>query len=642
MQSTTRDIIAANLSDSAQSAERTIHIITDAVADAAEKATETARLASESIADAAARAAAASADLIPASPSSSAAVIHVSPLPGSPKHARELLQQDTVSVLDHAHHELFGEEKTSSSSSAAGAFDKRTLSMSMAPSSLAYAERYCAHCRSLSVVPHPGVLVFLRLHLHELAPEPYHLKRHTDQVCFGDADMYAFCDFLLRDRQPSPAFEHWTIANFSGCSLGYTSVQILMCVLTMPACRVHTVDFSHQDIGPRGADALVTAIRANPRITTVKLLGSFIHDAGALQFCQLLGEGREGEDEGKGREGKESHEGRDGVVDEESASLAAADSARRAFDDGLVEHGRSHGRPSFPPQQPHALEYVDLSVNMISYEVVERLQLVRPEELTLVLRGNRVLDEVLNASSHAIGVILAIIGAVFLGVRVNNRPDEAPLGPDGTTPLGSGAYVIGTVLYAASLFMLYLFSTLYHSLFALHYKVVELFTLFDHSAIYLLIAGSYTPFLTILFPDKPIFSTWLLGFLWVMSFLGICLNICYSGKMKVCLQLSTYLGMGWAVLLCFGDMVARLSPHPEALWLLVGGGVSYTVGVPWFIRDKRFLGVPDHTIWHLFVLNGSLMHFLCVYHYIVTFPYEGVPAPWAMAGASDGGGMAIP
>lgn len=73
------------------------------------------------------------------------------------------------------------------------------------------------------------------------------------------------------------------------------------------------------------------------------------------------------------------------------------------------------------------------------------------------------------------------------------------------------------------------------------------------------------------------------------------------------------------------------SPHPEAFWLVVIGGVSYTIGVPWFARDGQICGVPDHTIWHLHVLAGSFMHFLCIFWYIVPFPYEGIPPPWAMA-----------
>ena len=432
-------------------------------------------------------------------------------------------------------------------------------------------ERYALHCRSLQLSPHTGVLTFLRLHLNELRPEAHKPFRDAKPIYFTDADLYAFCDFLLRDRQPSGIFDHWEVMDASSCCIGYTGARILMRVLSLPGCRVHTVDLSHQDLGPRGADAVASAIRCNPRLSTVRMLGSFIHDAGAREFAKLL---------------------------EDETGCPAA----------------------------HALEELDLSVNMISYEVLRELEGVKPKGLKLVLRGNRVLDEVLNASSHALGVILVIIGAAFLGVQVAQKRSHG-LGPDGL-PLESTGYVTSTVVYLISLFLLYLFSTLYHALFALGDTVVALFTLFDHSCIYLLIAGSYTPFLTILFPDQPAYSRGLLGFLWVMAGFGIALNLCYQGPFKVTMQVSSYIGMGWAALLCFGDLAERLSPNPEAMYLVVGGGIAYTIGVPWFIKDGRTCGVPDHTIWHLFVLAGSTLHYAAVYLYIVPFPYDGV-SPWS-------------
>ena len=93
------------------------------------------------------------------------------------------------------------------------------------------------------------------------------------------------------------------------------------------------------------------------------------------------------------------------------------------------------------------------------------------------------------------------------------------------------------------------------------------------------------------------FSVHLLTFLWACAAGGITLNLCYTGPFKATMQVTSYIAMGWAALLCFGDMWERLLPHPTALWLLVGGGVSYTVGVIWFVKDARSCGVPDHTIW---------------------------------------------
>ena len=128
---------------------------------------------------------------------------------------------------------------------------------------------------------------------------------------------------------------------------------------------------------------------------------------------------------------------------------------------------------------------------MVSFDMCQELQLVRPAELKLVLKGNRVLDEVLNASSHCVGVILVILGTVFLGISVADKP-ELSIGPDGAV-LSNSRYVASISIYLISLFCLYLASTLYHSMFAMGDAVLTVFAVFDQSAIYLLIAGAYTP-----------------------------------------------------------------------------------------------------------------------------------------------------
>jgi len=431
-------------------------------------------------------------------------------------------------------------------------------------------ERYLIVCKGLQVTPNPSVLTFIRLRNSELRPERW--LTATGEVKFADSDMYAFCDFVLRERSPCALFDHWSHFDGQDCAIGATGCQMLSRVLALPEACVHTIDLRNQQIGTRGARALVEVIRSNPRVVHVGLYGSFIEDPGARLFADLL------------------HEAGAGA---------------------------------------RSLETLDLSVNMVSLPVCQQLQLVRPPKLHLVLKGNRVLDEVLNASSHAVGVILVILGAIFLGIAVADHPSHG-LGPDGT-PLTNAGYVTSIVLYLVSLFFLYLASTLYHSMFAMGDAILEVFAVFDQSAIYLLIAGSYTPFLTILFPDRPLYSTWLLGFLWLMALAGIVLHLTYYGPYKTGLQVSTYIGMGWAALVCITDINARLSAIDDGLgmWLLLGGGVMYTAGVPFFIKDSRTIGVPDHTIWHLFVMAASAMHYYCVLWYLVRYPYQGVPLPWA-------------
>ena len=123
----------------------------------------------------------------------------------------------------------------------------------------------------------------------------------------------------------------------------------------------------------------------------------------------------------------------------------------------------------------------------------------------------------------------------------------------------------------------------------------------------------------ILFPDKSIYSVGLLSFLWATTFCGIAVAVLYEGKFKVGLMIASYVGMGWAVVICFGDLLQRIDSH--GLNLLVGGGVLYTAGVPFNIKDGRTCGMPDHTIWHLFVMGGSALHYFCVMDSLVTFPY---------------------
>ena len=306
----------------------------------------------------------------------------------------------------------------------------------------------------------------------------------------------------------------------------------------------------------------------------------------------------------------------------------------------------------------HRLTELDLSNNMLTFPMCQQLLLAQPDGLkltltrapplplttpnrtpnpnleptglNLVLKGNRVLDEVLNASSHFFGLILVIIGAIFMGVEVADQNNEWELRHRGHAYHGikvdRGAHTTSAVIYLVSLAVLYLSSTLYHATFALGDTIVDIFTILDHSAIYLLIAGTYTPFLAIIFPDKTIYSVGLLGFLWTMAFTGIAVAAFYRGPLKVGMMIGSYVGMGWACLICSREMVQRMSAEPMGLILVLAGGILYTAGVPFNVRDKRFCGLPDHTIWHFFVIGGSMCHFYAIFYYLLPFPYEGDPA----------------
>jgi len=368
-------------------------------------------------------------------------------------------------------------------------------------------------------------------------------------------------------------FDHWTAINLELCDTTPAGCQMLARVLQMPGCHVHTVNVCQQKIGTEGSIALVQAARENRSISRLRMRLSFIGDRGAEEFCALMN-------------------------DTDRASEMAE---------------------------------IDLSNNMLSFAACMQLQdaakNLSGKEFKLVLTGNRVLDEVLNSSSHAIGVILVIIGTIFLSTQVAEMNNYWLEHRDGEKYLGvtitRSPYTISCVIYMVSLFVLYLASTLFHATFALEAHVANFFAMMDQCAIYLLIAGTYTPFLSILFPDKPIYSVGLLSFLWAMAFCGIMLAALYDGPYKIGMHIISYLGMGWACIICAQEIYERMSPDIWGLYNLLLGGILYTAGVPFNVRDKRTFGIPDHTIWHIFVIGGSMAHFYVVYYNLLRFPLEG-------------------
>jgi hemolysin III len=205
----------------------------------------------------------------------------------------------------------------------------------------------------------------------------------------------------------------------------------------------------------------------------------------------------------------------------------------------------------------------------------------------------------MNGVTHGLGTVMCIVGGYLLSERVKDL---------------SHTHKVSCAVYTTSLLVLYLSSTLYHSFFILqHTKYV--FMVFDKCAIYILIAGSYTPFMKILFHDQAIWSVGLLGFIWMCCFLGISVEaFAPAWKHKKLFSLAMYLGMGWAALACMPQMNERLPQ--AAMNCLILGGVGYTAGVPFFIRNNNL----DHAIWHLFVMAGSIFHWFCVYLYVAQQP----------------------
>ena len=204
------------------------------------------------------------------------------------------------------------------------------------------------------------------------------------------------------------------------------------------------------------------------------------------------------------------------------------------------------------------------------------------------------LEEWFNSLSHGITAILAIAGWVILIVfGVQSEKDWS---------LFSG------LIYGCSLFLLYTFSALYHGL--RNKKIKYLFKILDHCGIYLLIAGTYTPLVLISIGGL---TGWVyFGIQWGMALFGIILKIFYTGKYNLISTL-IYAMMGWVIIFEIELVKTILAPTPYCL--LLCGGLAYTIGISFYLLDYRMRF--SHFIWHLFVMLGSILHYMMIVGYII-------------------------
>ncbi|WP_434513579.1 hemolysin III family protein [Dechloromonas sp. ARDL1] len=198
-----------------------------------------------------------------------------------------------------------------------------------------------------------------------------------------------------------------------------------------------------------------------------------------------------------------------------------------------------------------------------------------------------------NAWTHLFGALLALSGAIWLLVLA--------------AASGDGWKVFSMAVYGATLVLLYSISTLYHSVRG---RVKRVLRKLDHLSIYLLIAGSYTPFCLISLRGP--WGWWLFGIVWSLAAIGMLQEIKPRSEARI-LSLVIYAVMGWIVLVAIEPLLASLG-LPGFLWL-AAGGVAYTVGIVFFAFDEKFR--HWHGIWHLFVIAGSLAHFIAILFYVV-------------------------
>jgi hemolysin III len=201
-------------------------------------------------------------------------------------------------------------------------------------------------------------------------------------------------------------------------------------------------------------------------------------------------------------------------------------------------------------------------------------------------------EELANSISHGIGTVFALIAAPILIVTAFNAGDIYA--------------IVGSSVFAASMIILYLSSTLYH---ALPFKrAKKAFQIVDHIAIFLFIAGTYTPFaLGVL---RGAWGWTIFGLVWSMALAGIMLKLIFGAKYPK-ISTAIYLSMGWLAIIAIMPLIDSVLPW--GLFWIIAGGAAYTIGVIFFVLDTQ---LPyAHFIWHLFVLLGTICHFIAVLGY---------------------------
>ncbi|MBT8092111.1 MAG: hemolysin III family protein [Gammaproteobacteria bacterium] len=203
------------------------------------------------------------------------------------------------------------------------------------------------------------------------------------------------------------------------------------------------------------------------------------------------------------------------------------------------------------------------------------------------------LEEVLHAATHGAGVLLSIVGLSWMLYLSISAADPWR--------------IVSSSIYGATLIALFLASTMYHGLHRSRHR--DLFKLLDHCAIYLLIAGTYTPFLLVAMRTNT--GWWLFGTIWALATAGIIKKLWFRHRFPK-VALASYLAMGWLVVIAAPQVAAAIGPDGMA-WL-IAGGLCYTLGAIFYVADR----LPfNHAVWHVFVLGGGVCHFLGIVWHVL-------------------------
>jgi len=445
----------------------------------------------------------------------------------------------------------------------------------------------------------PGVLTTLR----------YQLPTLRVSGNFFDADMLALAEILLRHCNGalkyitrldfSVAAKEGKSSSFGGGSgngkRGFRShgAYSLAKVLGMSE-YIEEVYLMGNHVGPFGASAIFSSIGKNERtvLKTLLMRGCRIGERGALSF---VSEVLEANDDDSNKNSKKE------IVLEEVDF-----SANRIGFNGCYEIERALKASSSTIMSAASASAVDTTTSSSTSSDDAITTVWTPSgvkisatahSLHVDLEANLVFQEVMNCITHGLGIILAIIGSILLSASVKDKPAH---------------YINSCAVYSTSLIVLFSCSTLYHSFFALT-RTRFIFRVFDRCAIYMLIGGSYSPLLNIALQKYE--YTKLLWFIYTCGSCGIVTEATlWKWKHKPKFSLAMYMGCGWSSLVCLPDLMEALPA--EAVWLLAAGGVAITCGIPFFVRNTNL----DHTIWHVFVLIGAVLHWLVMYLYVARLP----------------------
>jgi len=204
-----------------------------------------------------------------------------------------------------------------------------------------------------------------------------------------------------------------------------------------------------------------------------------------------------------------------------------------------------------------------------------------------------VTEEIIHALTHGVGVVLSIAGLSWMLYLSIAAADPWR--------------IVASTIYGLTLISLFLASTVYHSMYASRHR--DIFKLLDHCAIYLLIAGSYTPFLLVAMRTDT--GWWLFGTVWALATAGIVKKLWFRHRYPK-IALASYLAMGWLIVLAAPQLADAIGPN--GMKWLIGGGLCYSVGAIFYAMKS----IPfNHAVWHVFVLGGGICHFLGIVWYVL-------------------------